>query len=322
MSVTNWPPSNELVSGSGDTATMRGGAQYRKVASGAAALVPAGVRTTTSTATSGAGAVADGGTTAVNRSSLSIVNEIASRPPKRTLVAPEKPSPLTKTVTFPAAGPVGGQTDVMTGAATAAVVVVVGGSCAATGWASIAIAAEIASAAAPRRVDTTRLGADTERNTMEPLFIRIGAQPSATAWQRSFGPCTCRGNGWAAPAESCRRPGRVGRRHHHRNPEEQPMNTENGSGVSTETMGQDTPTGTDPAAKYDKPGYEDKSFGQAVEQDQELVEEISDETGSDEEAEERFAEESAGAPALRRQNAAGASPEGGGTGDDPGAGAD
>jgi hypothetical protein len=38
--------------------------------------------------------------------------------------------------------------------------------------------------------------------------------------------------------------------------------------------GEDTATGTDPEAKYDTPGYEDKSFGQAVNHDQDLVEEL------------------------------------------------
>lgn len=66
--------------------------------------------------------------------------------------------------------------------------------------------------------------------------------------------------------------------------------------------GTDTPTGTDPDAKYDEPGYEDKSIGQAVEQDEELVDELLEETGGDvEEAEKRFEEESAGSPALERQ---------------------
>ena len=63
----------------------------------------------------------------------------------------------------------------------------------------------------------------------------------------------------------------------------------------------DTPTGTDPDAKWSGPGYEDKSFGQAVAQDLELVDRIAAETDSEAEAEARFAEESAGAPALDRQ---------------------
>lgn len=67
--------------------------------------------------------------------------------------------------------------------------------------------------------------------------------------------------------------------------------------------GTDTPTGTDPDAKYDEPGYEDKSIGQAVNQDEELVDELLEETGGDvEEAEKRFEEESAGSPARERQN--------------------
>ena len=66
--------------------------------------------------------------------------------------------------------------------------------------------------------------------------------------------------------------------------------------------GTDTPTGTDPEAKYEHPGYEDKSFGQAVDQDQELVDELVEETDGDlEEAEQRFEEESAGAPAREHQ---------------------
>jgi len=61
----------------------------------------------------------------------------------------------------------------------------------------------------------------------------------------------------------------------------------------------DTPTGTDPDAKYEGPGWEDKSIGQAGNQDQELADRLMDETGGDADAaEERFNEESAGAPAL------------------------
>lgn len=66
--------------------------------------------------------------------------------------------------------------------------------------------------------------------------------------------------------------------------------------------GTDTPTGTDPDAKYEEPGFEDKSMGQAVDQDEELAEELLDETGGDvEEAEKRFESESQGAPARERQ---------------------
>jgi hypothetical protein len=64
------------------------------------------------------------------------------------------------------------------------------------------------------------------------------------------------------------------------------------------THGTDTPTGTDPDAKYREPGYQDKSMGQAGNQDQELAERLMEETGGDtEEAARRFEEESAGAPA-------------------------
>ncbi len=67
--------------------------------------------------------------------------------------------------------------------------------------------------------------------------------------------------------------------------------------------GTDTPTGTDPDAKYDEPGYEDKSIGQAVNQDEELIDELLDETDGDvDEAEKRFEDESAGSPARERQN--------------------
>lgn len=68
------------------------------------------------------------------------------------------------------------------------------------------------------------------------------------------------------------------------------------------TPGQDTPTGTDPDAKYEEPGYQDKSMGQAGNADQELVDELLEETGGDTaEAERRFEEESAGAPAREDQ---------------------
>jgi hypothetical protein len=66
--------------------------------------------------------------------------------------------------------------------------------------------------------------------------------------------------------------------------------------------GTDTPTGTDPDAKWSEPGYEDKSLGQAVDQDQQLAEQLVEETGGDQaEAERRFEQESAGAPARDRQ---------------------
>lgn len=67
-------------------------------------------------------------------------------------------------------------------------------------------------------------------------------------------------------------------------------------------IGYDTPTGTDPAAKYSEPGYQDKSFGQAVAQDQELADRLMQESrGNVDEADTRFREMSAGAPALERQ---------------------
>lgn len=67
-------------------------------------------------------------------------------------------------------------------------------------------------------------------------------------------------------------------------------------------FGTDTPTGTDPDATWDEPGYEDKSFGQAVNQDQELAEDLLEESEGDESAaEERFEQENHGAPARERQ---------------------
>ncbi len=71
---------------------------------------------------------------------------------------------------------------------------------------------------------------------------------------------------------------------------------------TTPPAGQDTATGTDPDAKYDTPGYEDKSFGQAGNQDQELVDQLLDDADGDlDAAEATFDEEAAGAPALARQ---------------------
>lgn len=64
-----------------------------------------------------------------------------------------------------------------------------------------------------------------------------------------------------------------------------------------EVHARDTPTGTDPAAKYDRPGYEDKSLGQATAQDAELADRLVAESPSLEEAERRFDAEAAGAPA-------------------------
>jgi hypothetical protein len=66
--------------------------------------------------------------------------------------------------------------------------------------------------------------------------------------------------------------------------------------------GRDTATGTDPNAKYAEPGYQDKSIGQAVSQDEQLVDRLLDETHGDVgEAQSRFRTESAGSPALARQ---------------------
>jgi hypothetical protein len=68
--------------------------------------------------------------------------------------------------------------------------------------------------------------------------------------------------------------------------------------------GRDTATGTDPDAKYATPGYEDKSFGQAGNEDQELVDQLMDESDGDlASAEAAFDEQSAGAPALAAQDA-------------------
>jgi hypothetical protein len=63
----------------------------------------------------------------------------------------------------------------------------------------------------------------------------------------------------------------------------------------TPEPGTDTPTGTDPDARYEQPGYEDKSFGQAVNQDQETVDRLLEEAGGDPDAAaEKFDEESHG----------------------------
>jgi hypothetical protein len=67
-------------------------------------------------------------------------------------------------------------------------------------------------------------------------------------------------------------------------------------------LARDTATGTDPDAKYDQPGFEDKSLGQAVNQDMDLVDQlVEEEQGDEQRAAERFADESAGSPALKRQ---------------------
>jgi hypothetical protein len=72
--------------------------------------------------------------------------------------------------------------------------------------------------------------------------------------------------------------------------------------TKTPPSGQDTATGTDPDAKYDHPGYEDKSFGQAVNQDQDLVDDlIAGADGDLDEASKHFEDQSAGSPARERQ---------------------
>jgi hypothetical protein len=65
--------------------------------------------------------------------------------------------------------------------------------------------------------------------------------------------------------------------------------------------GTDTATGSDPDAKYEQPGYEDKSFGQAVDADQDLADRIAAEEPDEDAAQARFERESAGAPAIDRQ---------------------
>jgi hypothetical protein len=78
------------------------------------------------------------------------------------------------------------------------------------------------------------------------------------------------------------------------------MNQQSSSG--RDDLARDTATGTDPDAKYDQPGFEDKSLGQAANQDMELVDQlVEEEHGDERRAAERFAEESAGSPALKRQ---------------------
>ena len=77
------------------------------------------------------------------------------------------------------------------------------------------------------------------------------------------------------------------------------------TGADDTPSGTDTPTGTDPDARYDVPGYEDKSFGQAVDQDRQLADRLMAETDGDEgEASSRFDEEATGAPARERQGQA------------------
>jgi hypothetical protein len=71
---------------------------------------------------------------------------------------------------------------------------------------------------------------------------------------------------------------------------------------STPPPGQDTATGTDRDAKYDEPGYEDVSLGQAVDRDQQLADDLAQRHGDDEAAASaEFDEKSAGSPARERQ---------------------
>ena len=74
------------------------------------------------------------------------------------------------------------------------------------------------------------------------------------------------------------------------------------SGANVPPAGQDTATGTDPDARYTEPGYQDVSFGQAVDRDAELADQLIDETGGDaDEAARRFENQAVGAPALHTQ---------------------
>lgn len=66
--------------------------------------------------------------------------------------------------------------------------------------------------------------------------------------------------------------------------------------------GTDTPTGTDPAARYTGPGYEDVSFGQATARDAALADRLVAESAGDlEAAERRFGAEAVGAEVLARR---------------------
>jgi len=74
------------------------------------------------------------------------------------------------------------------------------------------------------------------------------------------------------------------------------------SGPNAVPVGQDTATGTDPNARYEQPGYEDVSFGQATARDADLVDRLlAEEAGDKASAEERFQKEAVGAPTLARQ---------------------
>jgi len=75
------------------------------------------------------------------------------------------------------------------------------------------------------------------------------------------------------------------------------------SGPDAVPVGQDTATGTDPDARYEQPGYEDVSFGQATARDADLVDRLlAEEAGDKASAEERFQKEAVGAPTLARQS--------------------
>lgn len=66
----------------------------------------------------------------------------------------------------------------------------------------------------------------------------------------------------------------------------------------------ETRTGVDPDAEYTEPGYQDKSLGQAVNQDAELADRLTEESATVEEASDRFAEGAVGAPALDERSGA------------------
>jgi hypothetical protein len=90
----------------------------------------------------------------------------------------------------------------------------------------------------------------------------------------------------------------------------EPEATRDGARPPRPVSGTDTPTGTDPAATYDHPGYEDKSLGQAVQQDRELADRLLDEAGGDQEAAARqFEEQSAGRTTRDRQRRGGTGQE-------------
>lgn len=84
-----------------------------------------------------------------------------------------------------------------------------------------------------------------------------------------------------------------------------PRLAERGDGGPTGSAGAtgwDTPTGTDPDAKYTEPGFQDVSFGQAVDRDMQLADRLLEETGGDRRAAaSRFEREATGAPTLARQ---------------------